>query len=211
MLNMDFRKTLAIETDSMPWEASPSPSVFRKRLAREERESGHATSLVKYTSNASFHSHPHPKGEEILVLDGIFSDETGDYPAGTYIRNPPGSTHAAFSVNGCVLFVKLDQFQTGDNKTVSQNTMESDRSVEILHQYKNETTCLIQLENGSKFQLDDATTGVEVLVISGSVSINNQLLSQHGWFRGIQDNLEMAACSISTRLLLKTGHLTHSE
>ncbi len=41
------------------------------------------------------------------MLEGVFSDESGDYPAGTYIMNPPGSSHAPFSDSGCTLFVKL--------------------------------------------------------------------------------------------------------
>ncbi len=212
LLNMDFNKTLSIETNTMEWEASPSASVFRKRLAREDRESGHATSLVRYSPNASFHRHAHPEGEEILVLGGIFSDENGDYPAGSYIRNPPSSAHAPFSRHGCVLFVKLDQFQAGDNKVVRLDIGQSGEAQaefrqEVLHQYRNETTYLINLNNGSDFQLSNTTAGVEVLVISGSVTINNRLLSQHGWFRSTEANSTITACTVNTRLLLKAGHL----
>jgi hypothetical protein len=32
-----------------------------------------------------------PGGEEILVLDGVFQDEQGSYPAGSWLRNPAGS------------------------------------------------------------------------------------------------------------------------
>ncbi|TMP76706.1 cupin, partial [Pseudoalteromonas ruthenica] len=66
----------------------------------EGAEFGHATSIVRYAPGAVFSEHSHPLGEEILVLDGIFSDEQGDYPAGSYIRNPPGSKHTPFSDTG---------------------------------------------------------------------------------------------------------------
>ena len=108
MFNMDFSKKLVIETESLDWIASPAIGVWRKPLEREEKESGHTTSVVKYEAGASFTQHSHPLGEEIFVLEGIFSDENGDYPAGTYLRNPPGSSHAPFSKDGCKLFVKLE-------------------------------------------------------------------------------------------------------
>ncbi len=72
------------------------PGVSRKPLAREDAERGHATSIVRYDLGASFSEHLHPLGEEILVLEGTFSDQTGDYPAGTYFRNPEGFRHVPF-------------------------------------------------------------------------------------------------------------------
>ena len=111
MLNMDFSKRVVVNTADEEWVASPRAGVWRKPLAREEAEQGHATSIVRYDAGASFSVHDHPLGEEILVLDGVFSDETGDYPAGTYLRNPEGFRHAPFSKEGCVILVKLHQFQ----------------------------------------------------------------------------------------------------
>ena len=88
MINMDFDQHVVVNTVSQDWQASPASGVWRKPLAREDAERGHATSIVRYDPGASFTAHNHPKGEEILVLEGVFSDETGDYPSGTYFRNP---------------------------------------------------------------------------------------------------------------------------
>src|SRR5690554_8141222 len=97
MLNMDFSKRVVIRTQEQDWGPSPAAGVERKPLAREEAERGHATSVLRYAPGASFSRHEHPLGEEILVLDGVFSDETGHYPAGTYVLNPPDSGHPPFS------------------------------------------------------------------------------------------------------------------
>jgi anti-sigma factor ChrR (cupin superfamily) len=94
MLNMDLTQRIVINTNTQAWQPSPMPGVSRKPLAREDAERGHATSIVRYDPGASFSEHPHPLGEEILVLEGTFSDQTGDYPAGTYFRNPEGFRHA---------------------------------------------------------------------------------------------------------------------
>jgi len=100
MLNMNFDQRVVIPTHEQEWEPSPMAGVERKKLERESAESGRATSIVRYAPNSKFSAHQHPAGEEIFVLEGVFSDESGDYPAGTYIRNPPGSEHAPFSREG---------------------------------------------------------------------------------------------------------------
>jgi anti-sigma factor ChrR (cupin superfamily) len=99
------------DTTRMEWAPSPSGSVWRKRVHLVgPPESGQVTSVVRYEPRSRFPAHDHPQGEEILVLEGVFSDEHGDWPAGTFLLNPEGFRHAPFSEPGCVLFVKLRQF-----------------------------------------------------------------------------------------------------
>jgi anti-sigma factor ChrR (cupin superfamily) len=107
----DFSRLEVVHTADLPWTASPSPGVLRKRIELYgPAERGRVTSVVRYVPGSRFPGHEHPEGEEILVLDGVFSDEEGDYPAGTYLLSPEGYVHAPFSVPGCVLFVKLRQY-----------------------------------------------------------------------------------------------------
>jgi hypothetical protein len=99
------------DTTRMAWAPSPSGSVWRKRVHLVgPPESGQVTSIVRYEPRSTFPAHDHPEGEEIFVLEGVFSDEHGDWPAGTYLLNPEGFRHEPFSQPGCVLFVKLRQF-----------------------------------------------------------------------------------------------------
>jgi anti-sigma factor ChrR (cupin superfamily) len=110
-INGDLTVRAVMDTNSMEWTASPSGTVWRKRVHLVGApESGQVTSIVRYQPDASFPAHDHPAGEEILVLEGVFSDEHGDWPAGTYLLNPEGFRHAPFSREGCLLFVKLRQF-----------------------------------------------------------------------------------------------------
>jgi hypothetical protein len=110
-LNGDLSQTVAVDTSHMDWTPSPGGHVQRKRVHRVgPAESGQVTSVVEYLPGARFPTHNHPEGEEILVLEGIFSDEQGDWPAGTYLLNPEGFRHAPFSDPGCILFVKLRQY-----------------------------------------------------------------------------------------------------
>lgn len=123
VINGDLSARVAVDTARMEWAASPSRTVWRKRVHLVgPPESGQVTSLVRYDPGATFPMHDHPAGEEIFVLEGVFSDEHGDWPAGTYLLNPEGFRHAPFSRDGCVLFVKLRQFPGRSRRNVAVST-----------------------------------------------------------------------------------------
>lgn len=119
----DLAVRIVIDTKSMPWSASPSGTVWRKRLHLVgPTEAGQVTSVVRFREHSSFPAHGHPDGEEILVLSGVFSDEHGDWPAGSYLLNPEGFHHGPFSRDGCVLFVKLRQYPGTDRRHIAVDT-----------------------------------------------------------------------------------------
>jgi len=125
-INGDLSVRVAVDTSRMEWTASPSPSVQRKRVHLVgPRESGQVTSVVRYAPHSKFPAHDHPDGEEILVLDGMFSDEHGDWPQGTFLLNPEGFRHAPFSEPGCLLFVKLRQFAGRERRHVVVDTRQA--------------------------------------------------------------------------------------
>lgn len=122
-LNGDIGRRADVHGAQLAWRPSPSPTVTRKRLHRTGgAEDGQVTSIVRYAPGASFPAHDHPEGEEILVLEGTFSDEHGDWPAGTFLANPEGFRHAPFSREGCVLFVKLRQLAGPGRQHVALQT-----------------------------------------------------------------------------------------
>ena len=106
-LNADYSQRVVLNHHDLDWVASPQAGVDRRMLERSGAEVAKATSIVRYQAGSKFEAHHHELGEEILVLEGVFSDENADYPAGTYVMNPPGSSHAPHSVDGCTIFVKL--------------------------------------------------------------------------------------------------------
>ena len=116
-INADLQQRVVIDSNAVPWQPSPLPGVERRPLERMGAESGRATSIVRYAAGSSFKAHAHPQGEEILVLQGTFADEHGSYPAGTWLKNPPGSRHAPSSPDGCLLFVKLCHLTAADTNT----------------------------------------------------------------------------------------------
>lgn len=211
---MNFSERVVIDTSRMEWADSPSPSVKRKPLAREEKERGHATSVVQYLENASFARHEHPLGEEILVLSGTFSDETGDYGPGTYLRNPPGSSHAPFSKEGCEIFVKLHQFDPRDRETVRIKTRTAEWQQGIgglqvmpLHNFEHEHVALVKWPAGERFQPHRHFGGEEIFVLSGTFKDEFGEYPAGTWIRSPHMSEHFPFVEEDTIIYVKTGHL----
>nr|WP_319556969.1 cupin domain-containing protein [uncultured Vibrio sp.] len=214
MLNMNFTQRIVIETTQQAWLASPAAGVWRKPLEREAKESGHTTSIVKYEAGSRFATHYHPFGEEIFVLEGVFSDENGDYPAGTYIRNPPGSHHAPFSQEGCVILVKLNQFDPQDLTEVRIDTNKSEWKLGIgglqvipLHDFENERVALVKWPKGEQFQHHRHFGGEEILVLSGEFKDELGIYPKHTWMRAPHLSEHTPFVEVDTVIWVKTGHL----
>jgi anti-sigma factor ChrR (cupin superfamily) len=214
MLNMDFSRRVVIRTDDLPWQPSPRPGVWRKPLAREEAERGHATSVVRYDPGASFPRHGHPLGEEILVLDGTFSDEYGDFGAGTYFRNGPGSTHAPYSNEGCTLFVKLHQFLPDDRAQVCVDTsvaawLREEEGVEAmpLHRFAGEHVMLMKWKAGARARSHRHAAGEEIFVLSGELKDEFGTYPLGTWLRSPRESEHALRAEQETLAWMKTGHL----
>ena len=90
-LNADFSRRVVVHSAQQDWVASPMVGVDRRMLDRLGDEVARATTIVRYAPGSAFSPHVHTGGEEFLVLEGVFQDEHGDFPVGTYVRNPPTS------------------------------------------------------------------------------------------------------------------------
>lgn len=110
-LNADFSQRVVIDTNTMAWVPSPMGGVERRMLDRIGGEVARATTIVRFAPGSAFSPHDHALGEEFLVLEGVFQDEHGDFGPGSYIRNPPGSSHTPATAPGCTIFVKLRQMR----------------------------------------------------------------------------------------------------
>ena len=214
MLNMQFDRRVMIDTNDRPWQPSPVSGVWRKPLAREEAERGHATSIVRYDPGASFPRHGHPLGEEILVLDGVFSDEHGNFGAGTYFRNPPGSSHAPFSNEGCVLLVKLHQFLPDDLAQVCIETPRADwlpgeanLHVIPLHEFAAERVELVKWQAGARSRPCRHAGGEEIFVLSGELKDELGTYPTGTWLRNPPMSEHSRYAEQETVIWVKTGHL----
>ena len=193
-INGDLSVRAAVDTASMEWTASPSGTVWRKRVHLVGApESGQVTSVVRYQPDSSFPAHDHPEGEEILVLDGVFSDEHGDWPAGTYLLNPEGFRHAPYSKKGCLLFVKLRQFPGTDRQHVAIDTAELEwrpgpvSGVELKPLYEQagylDTMWLERWQAGTDLGAVSYRHGAELFVLDGAFGDDEGDYAAGAWLR----------------------------
>jgi anti-sigma factor ChrR (cupin superfamily) len=214
-LNMDRSLRMAIETEAMSFEKSPSPGVWRKKLEREAAESGQVTSVVRYDSNSRFSSHLHPLGEEIFVLSGVFADEHRQYPAGTYLRNPPGTRHAPACEDGCDLLVKLNMFDPQDLEPVCINTGKAEwlpglvpgLSVMPLHSFKTEHSALVRWAPNTRFKPHTHPGGEEIFVLSGVFEDEQGIYPQGTWLRNPPYSQHLPFTREGCTIFVKTGHI----
>jgi len=183
-------------------------------LEREHAESGHTTSIVEYYPGASFPEHSHPKGEEIFVLEGVFEDDNGCYPAGTYLRNPPGTSHSPRSTSGCRLFVKLAQHADDDSQIVALNTRECAFSpgfgglrVLHLHTHGCVSTALVFWPAGERFVPHMHVGGEEIFVLTGTFRDEHGTYPAGSWIRSPHRSVHHPWVDDDTLIYVKTGHL----
>ena len=215
-INSDFSQRVVIRPEQYQFIDSPLAGVSRVMLDRVGAEVARATSIVRYAPGAGFSAHTHDGGEEILVLEGVFSDEHGDYPVGTYLRNPPGTRHQPFSLGGCTLLVKLWQFSAGDEAQLALNTKEAQwhpglvpgLSVLPLHEYDGVNTALVRWAPNTQFNRHVHAGGEEILVLEGLFCDEEGEYPAGSWLR----NPRFSSHAPFTReegalIYVKVGHL----
>lgn len=184
----DLNQTAFLASEDHIWQPSPLAGVDRVLLDRVGGEVAVATSLVRYAQGASFNPHKHELGEEFVVLDGVFSDEHGDYPVGSYLRNPPGTGHKPHSNEGCVIFVKLRQFADEDLVPVKKHiplSVEGTAS-EVLYEYGDEVVSWVHVPAGERFAFPATYHVRELLVLVGSCTWQQETthtLNAWSWVR----------------------------
>lgn len=214
-VNADFATRVVIRPEDRQWIASPAGGVERVMLDRIGDEVARATSLVRYAPGSAFPEHVHGGGEEILVLEGGFADEHGEYPAGTYLRNPTGTRHRPRSDAGCLLFVKLWQFQRGDDeqKVVSTSAgawspgLVDGLSVMPLHQYGTEGVALVRWAPGTTFHRHQHWSGEEILVLDGVFQDEHGAYPAGSWLRSPHGSQHTPFSDTGCLIYVKTGHL----
>ena len=216
-INADFKKQVAVNSEELDWIASPMPGVDRRMLDRIGGEVARATSLVRYVPNSKFSAHEHTGGEEFIVLEGVFQDEHGDYPVGTYVRNPPTTSHTPGSEPGCTIFVKLWQFDL-DDRTQFRKNMADELEAPVngvataeLHKDDREHVTYSHVDANTAFTNSDAG-GIELLLIGGSLIVSGEELPKGGWLRLPEgQTLDAIAGSEGAKVWMKTGHLPHAK
>lgn len=228
-VNADFNSFAGVHFDASQYIASPSFGVNRFLLDRIGNEKARATTIVEYHPNSSFPEHEHIGGEEFLVLQGTLKDQFGEFPAGTYVRNPIGSKHSPWvDEDGCVIMVKLLQMaETGEGTDplhvpFTKDYVEGRTTTDfgsILTMYQNaqtgEKVQIYHLQPHAYLPVDDDSIlgGEELFIYSGSLQLEAEEYSKWGWMRfppgpATEARKALKAGNTGACVYRKTGHLT---
>ena len=216
-VNADFSQRVVVATDELPWIPSPQAGVERRMLDRVGGEVARATSLVRYVAASAFPAHEHTLGEEFLVLSGVFSDEHGDYPAGTYVRNPPLSRHSPRTVPGCAIFVKLRQMVPSEkarlviDTTTAKWRREEQAGMATLPLFHapggGESVALERLDAGTVHGEVDCPGGEEIFILSGDLRDRSGTYGAGTWIRNPAGFRGSLGSANGATYWVKRGHL----
>lgn len=214
-LNADFSKRVVMRPEDYAWIPSPANGVERMMLDRIGDEVARATTIVRFAPDSWFEAHTHDGGEEFLVLDGVFSDESGDYPAGSYVRNPIGTRHRPHTRQGCAIFVKLHQFDVEDSAQFHIDTARAEfrpglvegLSVLPLHSAPSENVALVRWAPGTRFTPHRHWGGEEIFVLEGTFQDEHGAYPAGTWIRSPHLSEHAPYSDAGCLIYVKTGHL----
>jgi anti-sigma factor ChrR (cupin superfamily) len=216
-LNADLSQRACENIHQLQWEDSSADGVQRIRLERDDDHPPveRVTTVVRFAPGSSFMQNVHAGGEEFLVLEGLLSDQYGDYPAGTYGRNPKGSAHAPFSKDGCTMLVKLWQMHPDDQQQVAINTNDQslwqalkDGSDELtLFNGHYECVSMIRWPKGMILAEQVFEAGVEYFVVEGEFSDQDSDYPKGTWLRLPPGYKQTIHADNGCVVLRKAGHL----
>jgi hypothetical protein len=215
-INANFNQRVVVHSEKMEWLDSPMLGVSRRPLDRVGIELARATSIVRYAPKSKFSPHVHTGGEEFIVLEGVFQDESGDFPVGSYLRNPPRSKHQPSSDLGCVIFVKLWQFDPKDRIHVRLNTQfmlaiphKELSGISVISLYKDtvEEVAIFDFDANANLQMM-VQDGAEILVLEGELTEGSDILVQYSWLRiPVDGMLDLKTGAVGAKIWIKQGHL----
>lgn len=215
-IHADLNQRAVVHSTELPWVNSPMRGVQRRMLERNGEEVARATSIVRYAPGSDFSAHIHSGGEEYLVLEGVFSDEYGDFGPGTYVRNPVGSSHKPYSQSGTTILVKLWQMDPNDQTQLTIDTNQAHWSPGLvdglkvlpLHTYGTEQVALVKWAPGTHFQTHRHWGGEEIFVLEGTFADEHGVYPIGTWLRSPHGSIHTPFSNEGCLIYVKTGHLT---
>ncbi len=172
----DFDQRIVIKPKDDSWTSLSIPGIEHITLDRIGGHLNCATTLVRYTQDCEIPENSHTGGLEIFVLDGMFSDEHGEYSTGAYVRIPNSTCSTRrVATKGSLLFMKFYPLSKNDKQRTVIDTKKATwrpgvvegLQVMPLHEFGGEHVALVRWAPHTQFNLHSHRGGEEILVLKG--------------------------------------------
>jgi anti-sigma factor ChrR (cupin superfamily) len=213
-INSDISKRVVIQQATLPWIDTPWAGVQYRALERGADDAARATSIIRYAPGSCLSSSCE-FGEEIVVLDGVLTDEFGSYRKGDYLKNPPGSSRACESASGCMLFVKQHHLEIEDDQRIVVESatkpwyqgLVDGLSVMPLSEFGTRHTALVRWAPGTRFNAHRHFGGEEIYVLDGVFEDEFGRYPAGSWMRSPHLSAHCPFSLAGCTIFVKTGHL----
>lgn len=218
-INSDISKRVAIQQSTLPWIATPLAGIQIRTLEDGGEATARATAIVKCAPGSRIVDCTRELGEEIMVLDGVLTDEFGSYGKGSYVKSPPGSDHACESASGCLLFVKRHPLESGDDWRIVVDTatmpwyqgLVDGLSVMPLSESGTQHTALVRWAPGTRFNPHRHYGGEEIYVLDGVFEDEHGRYPAGSWLRSPHLSAHCPFSIEGCTIFVKVGHLLQEQ
>lgn len=217
--NADFSQRVVIHPSDKQWGETQMSGVRFQLLEACCLPYPRRTLVLDCKPGSVINKHDSQMEVEFFVLDGEIADENGNYPKGTYVRNPNGSSHA-HSKLGCRLFVKLSQIHEEDQGQRVINTKRESKwlpgpveGTEIypLHMWDCESVFLIRWLSEASFKPTLNPDGEEIYVVHGQLNDKQGTYPKGSWIRNPPVSWQSWEADNGTIVYYKHGHFPDSS
>ncbi|MBU3015935.1 cupin domain-containing protein [Poseidonibacter lekithochrous] len=204
-MNHDYEKRAFIDTNTIQWQKVETKDILKKILAIKDKEE---TSFIKLNEGSFLNQTEKINSVEIFVVEGIYINEYGEHPKGTYLRLPKENEALAKSNDGCVIFRKTNFFTDTQELIINTNTeewLQGQGNLEVMPLY--EQTALVKWPKDEKFTPHKHWGGEEIVVLEGTFIDEHGEYPKNSWLRSPHLSEHFPYVNEETIIFVKTGHI----
>lgn len=204
-MNSDYEKKVFIDTNDLSWENQEQRGVYKKILSCKESEE---TSLIKFEPDTTLNSKGKINSVEIFVLEGVYTNQFGDFEKGTYMYLPQEDEGKVQSKTGCVIFRKTNHFDDAQDiivDTTSTQWQPGQGNLQVMP--LGSQGALVKWPKDERFVPHRHWGGEEIFVLDGIFMDEHGKYPKGSWVRSPHMSEHYPFVEEETIIFVKTGHL----
>lgn len=206
-MNDKYEKKALINTNDLEWSNNKLKGVSKKLLSKINNEE---TAIIKIEENCKLNTNSNTNSVEILVLEGTYINEYGEFKSGTYLRLSSEDEALVIAGKiGCIIFRKVNHFNDESENIIidTNNTLwlKGHGNLGVMPLF--EQTALVKWPKNEKFIPHKHWGGEEIFVLEGTFMDEYGMYPKGTWIRSPHLSEHFPYVEDETIIFVKTGHL----